>query len=79
MTEYRPGWVYWFWSWVPEDEVRCACKKRMDMLDALPRIVRNAIHEADEYTDPHDAKRLMRRYGAETTASMILKGKRKRQ
>lgn len=64
--------VWWFWRWVPEEQVEEECSDRMRVLDALPAIVRHAVHEAAVYTDPRQAKKLVRRYGARQAAEIIL-------
>jgi hypothetical protein len=65
-------WVWWFWGWEHEREVTRQCRSRTDVLDALPAVVRNAIHEAAAYTEPEWARSLVRRHGATRAAEMIL-------
>ena len=59
-------------QWMHEDEVHRQCKASMDVLDRLPPIVRDAVHESPHYTDTRAAKRLVRLYGAEAAARIIL-------
>jgi hypothetical protein len=64
--------VWWFWQWTPEEDIQRDCKRRMDALDRLPRIVRVAIHESNHYSDPRKAKRLVKLHGAEEAARIIM-------
>jgi hypothetical protein len=44
----------------------------MNTLDTLPPVVRNAVHEATAYTDTAHAAELVKIYGPDMAAKMIL-------
>jgi hypothetical protein len=55
-----------------EREIQRWCRQRMDILDSLPAIVRNAVREANAYTEPAWARELVKRHGPERAAQIIL-------
>jgi hypothetical protein len=65
--------IWWFWVWTDERDVQRECKARMDVLDRLPRIVPDRDpRKQSNYTDPGAARRLVRRYGPEGAAQIIM-------
>ena len=67
-----PGYL-WMWGELASVEtIEQWCGESMTILDALPAVVRNAVHEARAYTDTSEARRLTRRHGPEKAAQIIL-------
>ena len=50
------------------------CSRSMNIHDKLPAVVRSAIHDSDFYTEPEDARLLVKFYGPKAAARLILKG-----
>ena len=63
MAGSQSGYFIFAHYWIHEDEVHRQCRRSMNILDRLPVVVRNAVHESDFYTEPEMARLLVKRCG----------------
>ena len=64
--------IYFLHQWRTVAEVEAECQSRYRLFDRLPAMVRVAINAGDAYIDVHTAATLVRRFGAQAAADMIM-------
>ena len=73
MAVSQSGYFIFAHYWIHQDEVHRQCRRSMNILDRLPAVGRNAVHESDFYTEPETARLLVKFYGPKAAARQYWK------